>query len=237
MNPRLYLIPSFISDSESPASLPGHVAKVAAGLRVFVVEEERSARRFLKKLDPQFPLQECVFFVLDEHAAAADAGKIMDGLQGRDAGLISEAGCPCVADPGSDLVRLAHQSGREVVPLAGASSFLLALMASGLNGQNFAFNGYLPREQAERLKKIRALEQRSAAEQQTQIFMETPYRNKHVFDDVLAACAPGTLLCIAADLTGPAQYVKTMPVREWKTASPPIEKSPAVFLIQKPSRP
>jgi len=230
---KLYLIPTTINEEDIFAAIPMGHRQIVEKIRVFFVEEEKSARRFLKKLIPEFPLPECAFYPLNEHTSPKEIKESIKVLSERDAGVISQAGCPCVADPGAELVSLAHQNGIEVVPLVGPSAILLALMASGLNGQNFAFNGYLSREQGERTKKIRQLEQRSFQEKQTQIFMETPYRNQNIFEDILASADPRTMLSIALDLNGPQQSVKTTTVKEWKKVKPFLNKKPALFLLLK----
>ena len=230
---KIFLIPNTISD-ESPANfLPAYIGPMIEHLRFFAVEEEKSARRLLKKIHPQFPLDQCTFVKLNEHTPSADVKKIFEAAGARDIGIISEAGLPCVADPGAELVLLAHQRNWEVVPLIGPSAILLSLTASGLNGQNFCFHGYLPKERELRIPKIKALEKRSSLENQTQIFMETPYRNDNILEDILDCCDNETLLCIACDLTSPSQFIKTSPVQEWKNKKKSLHKRPAVFLMQK----
>lgn len=215
--------------------MPESSLPLIRGLRLFFVEEEKPARHFLKKLNPAVPVNEYQLRPLNEHTAGAQVSEYVQLLQGQSAGLISAAGCPCVADPGADLVLLAQQNGIEIVPLAGPSSIILALMASGLNGQNFAFNGYLPRERGARNAKITELEKRSAQEGQTQIFMETPYRNESLLAQLLETCHPATLLCVAVDLTCPGQWIRTAAVAEWrKTKAPDLDKRPAMFLLYKP---
>ena len=232
----LYLIPNTINDDAAPEFSVG-VSETISRLRFFVAEGEKSARRLLKKIKPDFPLQECRFFLLNEQTPKKEIENILKDIGGKNFAIISEAGCPCVADPGAELVLLAHKAGMEVIPLVGPSSIVLALMASGLNGQNFAFNGYLPKEQKLRVQKIKELEKRAYAEGQTQIFMETPYRNQNIFEDICSNCRPETLLCLAIDLTNPGQYVKTLRVKEWLRESPPLHKRPTLFLIGKPQNP
>jgi 16S rRNA (cytidine1402-2'-O)-methyltransferase len=231
MPARLYLVPNFINEDGVPAMMPGYIAPVIKHLRYFMVEEPRSARRLLKKINRELDLSSCVFFSLNEHTNIQEASAFVQQNAAQDIGLISESGCPCVADPGREIVALAHQEGREVIPLIGPSSIILALMASGLNGQNFAFNGYLSREKEERIKQIKGLEKRVLQEGQTQIIMEAPYRNERLFADILAACGPQTRVCVAAGLTGPAQLIKTLTVKEWKNQPLTIDKQPALFLI------
>ena len=212
--PKLYLVPNTISDGVN--SLPDYIASAIKDICVFFVEEPKSARRLLKSINPQIVFADCRFFDLNEHSNPQQIHEYTKVLKEGDAAIISEAGCPCVADPGADLVLLAHQNKIEIIPLVGPSSILLALMASGLNGQNFAFNGYIPRDRQDRVRKIRALEERSLKEKQTQIFMEAPYRNQSIFEDILNTCQDKTYLCIAYDLTSPQQTIKTMSIKEWK---------------------
>jgi len=228
--PKLYLIPNSINEEDGNL-LPGYISDKIKEVRAFFVEEPKSARRLLKNLIPQIPLSDHRFFDLNEHSDPAQVQSYVKLLKEEDCGIISEAGCPCVADPGADLVFLAHQHKIEIIPLVGPSSILLALMASGLNGQNFAFNGYLPKDKQERIQKIKALQDRSFKEQQTQIFMEAPYRNQNILEDILTTCLDKTSLCIAVDITGVHQSIKTMSIREWKKAPVLIEKKPALFLI------
>ncbi len=230
---KLYLIPNTISEGGDLNFFLSSFKEKLAHLRCFIVEDEASAQRLLKKVHPDFPVKDCAFFILNEHTPIKEVKKIFEETSRKDMGFISEAGCPCVADPGAEIVLLAHQKGIEVIPLVGPSSILLALMASGLNGQNFAFNGYLPREREERIKKIIDLERRSQIEQQTQIFMETPYRNQHMFADLVSCCHPETRLCLAVDIMGSRQSIKTLSMREWKKSSLLIEKKPTVFILLK----
>jgi 16S rRNA (cytidine1402-2'-O)-methyltransferase len=230
---KLYLIPTTLG-AESPVYvIPGYVKKLVSGLRFFIVEEERTARRFLRKLDPEFPIDDTTFYILNEHSLKEDISEYLNITDSDNVGILSEAGAPCVADPGSAIVKLAHQRGINVIPLIGPSSILLALMASGLNGQNFAFNGYLPVQKDQRCKQIKKLENHSFSEKQTQIFIEAPYRNQHLLEDILTSCEPATLLCIAADLTLSTEFIKTYSIAEWKKHMPSIQKRPSIFLIQK----
>jgi 16S rRNA (cytidine1402-2'-O)-methyltransferase len=229
---KLYLVPNTINE-ERGNLLPDYIVQEIKDVRVFFVEEPKSSRRLLKSLNAQFPLSDCRFFDLNEHSDPKEVQEYAQILKKEDCAIISEAGCPCVADPGADLVFLAHQNQIAVIPLVGPSSILLALMASGLNGQNFAFNGYLPKDRQERAKKIKALEDRSFREKQTQIFMETPYRNQSILEDILAVAQDTTSLCIACDITGPHQIIKTMSIKEWKKNPLNFDKKPALFLLQK----
>jgi len=231
MNSKLYLVPNVISEG-GVNLLPDYIAREIKGLRTFFAEEPKSCRRLLKSLDPQFSLTDCRFFDLNEHSNRNQIQEYIKILREGDSAIISEAGCPCVADPGADLVLLAHQNNIEIIPLVGPSSILLALMASGLSGQNFAFNGYLSRDRHERAQKIRALEERSFKEKQTQIFMEAPYRNQSIFEDILNSAQEKTLLCVACDITGPQQLIRTMTIKEWKKTPLDIDKRPALFLLQ-----
>ncbi len=228
---KLYLIPNTLSEEASASSIAAYVASFVKHIRVFFVEEPKSARALLKKINPDFPLSECKYIDLNEHTSIELIEEALNASQGQDIGIISEAGYPCVADPGANLVRLAHVEGRPVVPLAGASSIILALAASGLNGQNFAFNGYMPKDKAERFKKIRSLEQRSHNEGQTQILMEPPYRSQSLLDDILAACNPKTQLCVASDITGPNQMIHTRTIEQWKKNPITLFKRPTLFLL------
>jgi 16S rRNA (cytidine1402-2'-O)-methyltransferase len=242
----LYLIPNTLGPTEAvPGALshviPEHVQAVTASLDYFVAENAKTARAFLKLVAIDHPLsktlQEIEIAELNVNTpAAALAGLLAPLLAGRDAGLVSEAGVPAVADPGADLVRLAHQYGITVRPLVGPSSLLLAVMASGLNGQSFAFNGYLPTDPAQRTKRLKDLEQRSRNEKQTQLFIETPYRNGAMLEALVASCQPGTLICVATDLSLPTESVRTMTANKWKAALvagkvPDFHKKPTVFLL------
>ena len=230
--PVLYLIPNLLSDNSFAGVLPPGVVEIMHGIRRFIVEDVRTARRFLSKSGHPGPIDELLFYELNEHTPETEIPSLLPCLQAGDTGVISEAGVPGVADPGAAVVRLAHANGIKVVPLVGPSSILMALMASGLNGQSFAFNGYLPVKQNERTARIRALERRSANERQTQIFIETPYRNMQLLDDILMSCRSETMLTIAADITGAGEFIVTRPVCEWKGRLPKLHKVPAVFLLQ-----
>jgi 16S rRNA (cytidine1402-2'-O)-methyltransferase len=258
MKGKLYLIPSFIGNENCDEVFPRYNIQVISSLRYFVVEEIRTARRFLKKVSNKGCFNEVnqdsenndfhnqsakpshtlffdgiTFFELNEHTHDDISSYLQPCEEGYSVGLISEAGVPCIADPGSELVRIAHRKQIEVIPLIGPSSILLALMASGLNGQNFAFTGYLPVQKVERQKSIRQLEQRSFIEHQTQCFIEAPYRNQQLLSDILEIAHPDTLLCIGYDITLPSQLIFTQPIREWKKKIPDIQKHPAIFLIMR----
>lgn len=231
--PALYLVPVPIVEDGAPESvLPAPVIGRVRELRDFVVENARSARRFLAACAHPGPIASLGIEVLDEHTREADVPALLAPLrEGRGLGLLSEAGAPAVADPGARLVALAHDEGFRVVPLPGPSSILLALMAAGLDGQRFRFAGYLPVPGAERVAAIRALESRSAAERETQVFIETPYRNDALLADLLKACRDDTRLAVAAGLTGSAESVRSASIAQWRRASAPPGKRPAIFLL------
>ena len=231
----LYLIPVPLGDTPISQVLPPYNREVILTLRHFIVENIRSARRFLKKVEPSIDIDSLTFYELNEHTpASAVEGFLKPMEQGESMGVISEAGCPAVADPGADVVALAQRRGIKVVPLVGPCSMVLAIMASGFNGQSFAFHGYLPTDAAERRSRLKVLENRAYADNQTQLFIETPYRNLRVLADILAACRPSTRLCIAAGLTCPEEYAVTRTVSDWRKAPfPPIEKVPCIFLLYK----
>ncbi|GHU33295.1 hypothetical protein AGMMS50256_24940 [Betaproteobacteria bacterium] len=229
----LYLIPVPLGPSPVREVLPKPVIRQAARLQYFIAENAKSARAFLKSLPSESPLQQIDIQELNEHTPADKLPQLIAPLlAGQDIGLISEAGCPAVADPGAALVALAHEAGVPVAPLVGPSSLLLALMGSGLSGQNFAFHGYLPAKDDQRSKRIRELEGDSRRAGRTQLFIETPYRNRRLFESLLAICSPQTRIGIATDLTLPSQYIITMPSSDWKRqALPDIDKRPTVFLL------
>ena len=229
---RLFLIPTPLGEYDPAQVLPASVLEQVCKLDRFVVEELRTARRFLSKAGLKGRIEGLELHELNEHTAqneiAAFAPLFDDG---HDVGLLSEAGLPAVADPGAALVALCHRIGVEVVPLTGPSSLMLALMASGLDGQSFAFCGYLSAKSEERRNEIKIIERISAQRRQTQIFIETPYRNDSLLEDLLKQCAPQTRLCIAADITLPDQFIRTRTIREWRNDKPTIGKRPCVFLI------
>ena len=234
METALYLLPVTLGDTPLNNVLPQHNSEIIAGIRHFIVEDVRSARRFLRKVDPQFDIDGSVFYELNKHTSPeAVAGYLKPLQDGKPMGVISEAGCPAVADPGADVVAMAQRKGLKVVPLVGPSSIILSVMASGFNGQSFAFNGYLPIKPDERAKKLRQLEQRIYNEDQTQLFIETPYRNGKMLEDILATCRPQTKLCIAANLTCEDEYVQTRTIKEWKGRVPDLSKIPCIFLLFK----
>jgi len=228
----LYLIPSFLGESLTDAVFPSANREIISKVSYFIVEEIRTARRFLKKICPGIEIDSLTFMIYNEHSISADASSFLDPLlKGRDAGIISEAGTPCVADPGSLLVRQAHESGIQVIPLVGPSSLLLALMASGFNGQQFVFHGYLPIDKTDRVKRLREIEQDIIKKGQTQIFIETPYRNLQLFKSITETCQDSTLLCLATSLTTSGESIITLPIKEWKKKKPELNKKPTVFLL------
>jgi len=230
---KLYLIPVPLGPLAGAAALPPATLACARRLTHFVAESARSARAVLKTLPTDAPLQQIAISQLDEHTPATQLPALLAPLlAGRDVGLLSESGCPAVADPGAALVALAHRAGIQVVPLVGPSSILLALMASGLDGQRFAFHGYLPSGREEREQRLREREKESRQHRQTQIFIETPYRNEQFLASLLAVCAPATRVCVASDLTLPSEEITMRPVGDWrKHALPAINRRPTVFLL------
>lgn len=232
MSGKLYLLPTALADSAVVATTAPRTREIIARLEIFIVEEPKTARRFLSHFDLAKPLASLQWLVLNEHTAPDALAELLAPLRaGHDVGLLSEAGCPAIADPGAALARIAHANNITVVPLAGPSSILLALMASGLDGQRFRFHGYLPVRGEERRAALRALELEARQRRETQIFIETPYRNLALFSDILASCAPATLLCIASDLTSAAERVELRAIAEWKRHPPDIQRRPSVFLL------
>lgn len=230
--PALYLLPSALSDAPVSAYVPPLNVEVARRLRRFVVEDVRTARRFLRRLDRGIDIDALDFVELNEHTPASEVPAMLEPvLAGQAVGVVSEAGCPAVADPGADLVAAAQARGVKVVPLVGPSSILLGLMASGFNGQSFAFLGYLPMERGQRAERLRQMEARIRRERQTQIFIETPYRTNRLVADLAASMPGDLLLCVAYDLTGHAESVVTRPLSWWKAHPPAYGKTPAIFLM------
>lgn len=229
----LYLIPCTLGDTPAEQVLPQHVINVARSLQYYVVEQLKTARQFLSALKHEQPIQSLHFETLNEHTAPAELSALLSPLlAGHDVGIISEAGCPGIADPGAALVELAHKNGIRVIPLVGPSSILLALMASGMNGQCFAFHGYLPINDADRSKAIAQLEAESASRRQTQLFIETPYRNDKLFQALLAKCQPRTLLCVATDVSLASEQIQTRTIQQWKSQpAPQLNKRPSLFLL------
>lgn len=234
METALYLLPVTLGDTPVSKVLPQYNTEIILGIRHFIVEDIRSARRFLRSVCSDFDIDGSQFFELNKHTSPAEiSGFLKPLIDGKPMGVISEAGCPAVADPGADVVAIAQRKGLRVVPLVGPSSIILSVMASGFNGQSFAFHGYLPIKPDERAKELRRLEQRVYNEDQTQLFIETPYRNNKMVDDILKNCRPQTKLCIAANITCDGEYVRTRSVKEWKNNVPDLSKIPCIFLIYK----
>ena len=231
----LYLIPTTLGDTAETADvIPVKINEIINTIDEYIVENEKSARHYLKKIGIKKSLQEIILHPLNQHTEAKDLSTYLNSIAlGKNIGIISEAGCPGVADPGAEVVKQAHYRNIKVVPLVGPSSILLALMASGFNGQSFTFNGYLPKERPDRIKKIKELEKLAQQKDQTQLFIETPYRNMHLLDDILASCESRTMLCIACDITLPTEFIKTKSISEWKKQLPDINKRPTIFLIYK----
>ena len=234
MEVALYLIPVTLGDTTIEKVLPSHNKEIILGIKHFIVEDVRSARRFLKKVERSINIDELSFYTLNKHTSAEEiSGYLKPLLGGESMGVISEAGCPAVADPGADVVAIAQRKNLKVVPLVGPSSIILSVMGSGFNGQSFAFHGYLPIDPNERIKRIKVLEQRIYSENQTQLFIETPYRNNKMMEDIVKNCRPQTKLCIAANITCEDEYIKTKTVKEWQGKLPDLSKIPCIFLIYK----
>lgn len=238
----LYLIPVTLGETPIEQVLPSYNHEVIMGIRHFIVENIRSARRFLRQTDREFPIDDCTFYEMGKHSDESVYSSYLQPLrEGKPVGVISEAGCPAVADPGADIVGIAQREGLRVVPLVGPNSMIMAVMSSGLGGQSFAFNGYLPVEPADRAKKLKALETRAWTEGQTQLFIETPYRNQKMFQSLLTTLRPQTRLCIAAGITTADEYIRTRRISEWKkegltlkgAGGTDLSKVPAIFLINK----
>lgn len=229
---KLYLIPNVLSEGNWQNVLPAQIHPLLTNTKYYIVENIRTARRFMKQVNREINIDDCTFYELNKRTKNTEIPAFLKPIKkGFDVGVISEAGCPGVADPGADIVRIAHQNGIQVVPIVGPSSILLALMASGLNGQNFAFKGYLPVKPNERVKEIVALEKRMKIEKQSQIFIETPYRNNQLINDLIKTCGSSSLLCIAANITGENEFIETKTIHEWKKNIPDLHKQPVIFLL------
>ena len=228
----LYLIPTTLGESETTRVIPSDVSAIVKHIKYFIVENIRTTRRYLRKLDPQLNIDELQFFELNQHTDSRVVETYLHPIsEGFDVGIISEAGCPGIADPGAEVVRIAHIRHIRVIPLVGPSSILLSLMASGMNGQNFSFIGYIPVKPVERIKAIKEIEKKSAIENQTQIFIEAPYRNNPLINDLISVLNNQTRLCIACDLTLETEYIKSQIISEWKKEIPDLNKRPAIFLV------
>lgn len=229
---KLFLVPNVLGEGDWQNVLPASIFQIVTGTKYFIVENIRTARRFLKQVNKEIDIDSLTFFELNKYTNDSDLPRFLEPTQkGFDIAVISEAGCPGVADPGADIVHIAHKKNIKVVPLVGPSSILLALMASGLNGQNFAFHGYLPVKPHERTRTIALLEKQTKNHHQTQIFIETPYRNNQMINDLLKTCSLSTLLCIAADITGENEFIETKTIKMWKNKIPDLHKIPTIFLI------
>lgn len=233
MKGSVYLIPNTLGDSEIESVMPRLNVEIIRRIKHFIVEDVRTTRRFLKKVDKSIDIDSLQFYTLNKHTSPEEISSYLLPLkEGFDIGIVSEAGCPAVADPGAEIVRIAQAKDYHVVPLVGPSSILLALMASGFNGQSFAFVGYLPIKDGERATALKRLEKRAQVEKQSQIFIETPYRNMKMLGDILSTCCGGTRLCVACDITLPTEYIKTKMVGEWKKCVlPDLDKRPCIFII------
>lgn len=228
----LYLIPTTLGEAAYDKVIPSFNNTILQEIDVFIVENIKTARRFIKKTAPDKVIDDLVFYEINKRTNLDMLPTFLKPIdEGKNIGVISDAGCPGVADPGADVVALAHQNNIKVVPLVGPSSILLSLMASGFNGQSFCFNGYLPKEQKDRVRKLKDLERMAIAQKQTQLFIETPYRNHHVMGDLLANCNPNTKLCVAVDITMASEQIVTKTIVEWKSTKIDLNKRPCVFLL------
>lgn len=231
---KLFLIPTTLGDTPPLEVLPISIKKTIEDVSIFIVENEKTARRFIKKISPKKSQPSLEIFLLNKFTQPIELPEFLEPcLKGKNVGLLSEAGCPGVADPGADVVKLAHEKDIQVVPLVGPSSILLAVMSSGLNGQSFTFNGYLPIDKNERKKEIKYLERLSFDKNQSQIFIETPYRNNKLLDDICATVSGDTNVCVACDITLPSEYIKTLPAKVWSKKKVDLHKRPTIFIIHK----
>jgi 16S rRNA (cytidine1402-2'-O)-methyltransferase len=231
---KLYLIPTTLGDNAPLEVLPNTVKEVIENVSIFIVENEKTARRFIKKISPSTSQPSLEIFLLNKFTQSVELPQFLNPcLAGKDVGLLSEAGCPGVADPGAEVVKLAHEKDIQVVPLVGPSSILMAMMSSGLNGQRFTFNGYLPIDKGERKKELKRLERISFEQNQSQIFIETPYRNNKMLEDICSYTSPDTLVCVACDITLPTEFIKTLPTKVWSKKKVDLHKRPTIFIIHK----
>jgi len=232
MTASLYLIPVTLGETTFSKVLPAHNREIILSIRHFIVENVRTARRFLKLTDQDINIDTLTFYTLNKHTSDTELSGFLKPIEeGHSIGIISEAGCPAIADPGADIVAIAQRKNIPVIPLVGPSSILLALMASGFNGQSFAFHGYLPIDAVQRAKSLKMLEQRIYSENQSQLFIETPFRNGKLVEEILKTCKPSTKLCIAADITLESEFIKTKSIAEWKKQIPDLSKRPCIFAI------
>jgi 16S rRNA (cytidine1402-2'-O)-methyltransferase len=230
----LYLIPTTLGESNPDDVLPQTVKRAIEFIDTYIVENEKTARKFIKSIYPEKVQSTLIISTLNKHTEVSEHNEmIRPCLEGINVGLMSEAGCPGVADPGAAIVKIAHEKGIQVVPLVGPSSILLAMMGSGMNGQSFAFNGYLPIDKSDKKSAIKNFEKLSFDKNQSQIFIETPYRNNKFLEDLVQTLQPNTLLCVAADITLPTEYIKTMKASEWKKANVDLHNRPAIYIIHK----
>lgn len=231
---KLYLIPTTLGDNEPLEVLPLSVKKIVEELDYFIVENQKTARRFIKRITPKKPQPSLILKSIDKYANALEVSTYLDVCEGGvSVGLLSEAGVPAIADPGAEVVKSAHQKNIRVVPLVGPSSIVLAMMASGMNGQSFTFNGYLPIDSSERKRTLKLLERISFEKNQSQIFIETPYRNEKLFSDLKSGLSPKTDLCIATDITLQTEYIRTLSIEKWSKEHPDLHKRPTIFIIHK----
>lgn len=231
---KLYLIPTGLGDNPPLEVLPISIKKAIESIDDYIVENEKTARRFIKSIDSKKSQPSLNFHILNKYTQQEELPKFLNACkEGRPMGLLSEAGCPAIADPGADIVMLAHQNNIRVVPLVGPSSIILALMGSGMNGQSFAFNGYLPIDKNERKDELKRLERLSFDQNQSQLFIETPYRNNKMLEDLCSTLQNETRVCVACDLTLPTEYIKTMAVKDWKSVKIDLHKRPAIFILHK----
>lgn len=230
----LYLIPTRLGDNAPLEVLPISVKKIIEQVDDYIVENEKTARRFIKKISSSKPQSSLNIHILNKYTQENELPSFLKAcLDGKPVGLLSEAGCPGIADPGADIVKIAHEKNIRVIPLVGPSSILLALMSSGMNGQSFTFNGYLPIDKSERRSTLKKLEKLSFDKNQSQIFIETPYRNNKMLQDICSSLGGNTRVCVACDITLPSEYIKTKTVNEWKRETVDLHKRPAIFIIQK----
>jgi len=231
---KLYLIPTTLGESNPDDVLPQTVKRAIEFIDCYIVENEKTARKFIKSISPEKVQSSLVISTLNKHTETSEHNEMIQPcLQGVNVGLMSEAGCPGVADPGAAIVKIAHEKGIQVIPLVGPSSILLAMMGSGMNGQSFAFNGYLPIDKSDKKAALKNFEKLSFDKNQSQLFIETPYRNNKLLEDFLQTLQPNTHLCIATDITLPTEYIKTMKVSEWKKATIDLHNRPTIFIIHK----
>lgn len=231
---KLYLIPTTLGECDPTDVLPQTIKRTIEFIDDYIVENEKTARRFIKSIQPEKLQSQLRLSSLNKHTEASEHPKMLQPcMEGKNVGLMSEAGCPGVADPGAVIVKLAHEKGIQVIPLVGPSSILLAIMASGMNGQSFTFHGYLPIDKDEKKATLKSLEKQSSDKNQAQLFIETPYRNNKMLEDLLQALQPSTHLCIAADITLPTEYIKTMRISDWKKVKIDLHNRPTIFILQK----